>query len=256
MSGVRIEKQGPLAVLRLDKARGNAIDETLVDELMAAGTTLEADPAVRGVLLASAHPKLFCPGLDLVGLLEYDRPSMQRFMGKFAALVWGFYGLRKPVVAAVSGHAIAGGCILALTADHRVLARGGVQIGLNEVRIGVPLPWSVAVLLRATVPAGALARVALLGRNFADDEALQAGLADELADATGFEDFCLKRLEEFAEKDPTGVGTTKAWLRADALREMQKEEGRLSRDWLDAWFSDATRARISEIVAGLGKPKA
>jgi len=256
VSGVRIEKQGPLAVLRLDKARGNAIDETLVDELMAAGTTLEADPAVRGVLLASAHPKLFCPGLDLVGLLEYDRPSMQRFMGKFAALVWGFYGLRKPVVAAVSGHAIAGGCILALTADHRVLARGGVQIGLNEVRIGVPLPWSVAVLLRATVPAGALARVALLGRNFADDEALQAGLADELADATGFEDFCLKRLEEFAEKDPTGVGTTKAWLRADALREMQKEEGRLSRDWLDAWFSDATRARIREIVAGLGKPKA
>jgi len=256
VSGVRIEKQGPLAVLRLDKARGNAIDETLVDELMAAGTTLEADPAVRGVLLASAHPKLFCPGLDLVGLLEYDRPSMQRFMGKFAALVWGFYGLRKPVVAAVSGHAIAGGCILALTADHRVLARGGVQIGLNEVRIGVPLPWSVAVLLRATVPPGALARVALLGRNFADDEALQAGLADELADATGFEDFCLKRLEEFAEKDPTGVGTTKAWLRADALREMQKEEGRLSRDWLDAWFSDATRARISEIVAGLGKPKA
>jgi len=256
VSGVRIEKQGPLAVLRLDKARGNAIDETLVDELMAAGTTLEADPAVRGVLLASAHPKLFCPGLDLVGLLEYDRPSMQRFMGKFAALVWGFYGLRKPVVAAVSGHAIAGGCILALTADHRVLARGGVQIGLNEVRIGVPLPWSVAVLLRATVPPGALARVALLGRNFADDEALQAGLADELADATGFEDFCLKRLEEFAEKDPTGVGTTKAWLRADALREMQKEEGRLSRDWLDAWFSDATRARIREIVAGLGKPKA
>ena len=256
MSGVRIEKQGPLAVLRLDKARGNAIDETLVDELMAAGTTLEADPAVRGVLLASAHPKLFCPGLDLVGLLEYDRPSMQRFMGKFAALVWGFYGLRKPVVAAVSGHAIAGGCILALTADHRVLARGGVQIGLNEVRIGVPLPWSVAVLLRATVPPGALARVALLGRNFADDEALQAGLADELADATGFEDFCLKRLEEFAEKDPTGVGTTKAWLRADALREMQKEEGRLSRDWLDAWFSDATRARIRQIGAGLGKPKA
>ena len=256
MSGVRIEKQGPLAVLRLDKARGNAIDETLVDELMAAGTTLEADPAVRGVLLASAHPKLFCPGLDLVGLLEYDRPSMQRFMGKFAALVWGFYGLRKPVVAAVSGHAIAGGCILALTADHRVLARGQVQIGLNEVRIGVPLPWSVAVLLRATVPPGALARVALLGRNFADDEALQAGLADELADATGFEDFCLKRLEEFAEKDAAGVGTTKAWLRADALREMQKEEGRLSRDWLDAWFSDATRGRIREIVAGLGKPKA
>ena len=256
MSGIRVEKQGPLAVLRLDKARGNAIDEALVDELTAACVALEADAGVRGVLLASAHPKLFCPGLDLVGLVEYDRPAMQRFMGKFAGMVWQLYGLRKPVVAAVGGHAIAGGCILALAADQRILARGGVQIGLNEVRIGVPLPWSVAVMLRAVVGPAAVTRVALLGRNFADDEALAAGLADELADAAGFEDFCLRRLEEFAEKDPIAVGTTKAWLRASALAEMQKEEGRLSRDWLDAWFSAPTRARIRDIVSGLGKAKA
>ena len=256
MSAIRVEKQGPLAVLRLDKPRGNAIDEGLVDELTAACVAFEADPAVRGVLLASAHSKLFCPGLDLVTLLEYDRPAMQRFMGKFAGMVWQLYGLRKPVVAAVGGHAIAGGCILALAADHRVLARGGVQIGLNEVRIGVPLPWSVAVLLRATVAPAALARVALLGRNFADHEAVEAGLADELADAAGFDDFCLRRLEEFAEKDSAAVGTTKAWLRAGALREMQQEEGRLSRDWLDAWFSEPTKARIRATVASLGKPKA
>ena len=255
MSGIRVEKQGRLAVLRLDKPRGNAIDEPLVDEFTSACISLDADPGVAGVLLASAHPKLFCPGLDLVGLLDYDRAAMQRFMGKFAGLVWQLYGLRKPVVAGLGGHAIAGGCILALTADHRVLARGGVQIGLNEVRIGVPLPWSVAVLLRATVSPGALARVALLGRNFADDEALAAGLADELADAAGFEDFCLRRLEEFAEKDAAGVGTTKAWLRSDALREMQQHEGRLMGEWLDAWFSEATRGRIREIVAGLGKPR-
>jgi Delta3-Delta2-enoyl-CoA isomerase len=256
VSAIRIEKQGRLAVLRLDKPRGNAIDEALVDELARACADLEADAAVRGVLLASAHPKLFCPGLDLVGLLEYDRPSMKRFMGKFAGLVWQLYGLRKPMVAGVGGHAVAGGCILALTADHRVLARGGVQIGLNEVRIGVPLPWSVAVMLRAAIPAGALARVALLGRNFADDEALEVGLADELADAAGFEDFCLRRLDEFAEKDPSAVATTKAWLRSDALRAMQQHEGRLSRDFLDAWFSEPTRARIRETVASLGKAKA
>jgi len=256
MSTVRVEKQGRLAVLRLDKGRGNAIDEPLVDELTAACAALDEDTSVRGVLLASAHPKLFCPGLDLVGLLEYDRPAMQHFMGKFAGMVWQLYGLRKPVVAGVAGHAIAGGCILALAADHRVLARGGVQIGLNEVRVGVPLPWSVAVLLRSTVAPGALARVALLGRNFADDEALQAGLADELADAGGFEDFCLRRLDEFAEKDPAAVGKTKAWLRAPALAEMKREEGRLSREWLDAWFSESTRGRIRETVASLGKPKA
>src|SRR4029453_15679615 len=200
MSTVRVEKQGRLAVLRLDKGRGNAIDEPLVDELTAACAALDEDASVRGVLLASAHPKLFCPGLDLVGLLEYDRPAMQHFMGKFAGMVWQLYGLRKPVVAGIAGHAIAGGCILALATDHRVLARGGVQIGLNEVRVGVPLPWSVAVLLRESVPPTALSRGALLGRNFADDDALGVGLVDQLADAEGFEAACLSRLGEFLDK--------------------------------------------------------
>ena len=147
MSAIRLETKGPLVTLRLDKPRGNAIDEPLVKELVEVCRQGGADDAVRGVLLASAHPKLFCPGLDLVTLLDYDRAAMGRFLGLFAEALWSLYGLRKPVVAALSGHAVAGGCILALTADFRVLRRGGVQIGLNEVKVGVPLPWSVAVFM-------------------------------------------------------------------------------------------------------------
>lgn len=251
MSSLRIETTNGLAILRLHKARGNAIDEGMVEDLIAACAELRRDDAVRGVLLASAHPKLFCPGLDLVALVERDRAAMERFMGRFAEAVMGLYALRKPVVAAISGHAIAGGCILAMTADLRVLRRGGAQIGLNEVKIGVPLPWSVAVLLRFTVPPQSLARVALLGRNFADDEALVVGLVDALADPEGFEQACLARLEEFAEKDPRAIGTTKAYLRADALREMRAHEKEMAADFLDAWFSEATQARIGKIVASL-----
>src|SRR4030095_13422250 len=110
--------------------------------------------------------------------------------------------LRKPVVAAIGGHAVAGGCILALTADYRVLRRGGVQMGLNEVKVGVPLPWSVAVLLRASVPPTSLTQVALLGRNFADDDAVAIGIVDQLGGARRVGDFCRARLEEFADKDP------------------------------------------------------
>ena len=174
MSGVRIERDGRAAVLRLDKARGNAIDEPLVLALAEAAAELARDDGVGGVLLASAHPKLFCPGLDLVALAEYDRPAMERFMASFAVTVWALYGLPKPVVAAVSGAAVAGGCILALTADHRVLRRGA-PIGLNEVKVGVPLPWSVTRLLRASAPPQALGRIALLGRNFEGDEARRRG---------------------------------------------------------------------------------
>src|SRR5262245_9068461 len=199
MSTIRIERSDELAVMRLDKARGNAIDEALVEDLLGSVQELAEDASVAGVVLASAHPKLFSPGLDLVGLVELDRRAMHRFMRRFSEAMIALYGLSKPVVAAVNGHAVAGGCILALTADWRVLKRGA-QIGLNEVKVGVPLPWSIATLLRASVPAPALARVALLGRNFADEEALGIGLADELCDAEGFEETCLLRLSELTEK--------------------------------------------------------
>jgi len=252
VSGMRLERQGRIAVLRLDKARGNAIDEHFVESLGAACAEVGSDDAIGGVLLATAHPKVFCPGLDLVALREYDRPAMERFMLRFAEAVWGLYGLRKPVVAALAGHAVAGGCVLALTADHRVLRRGA-QIGLNEVRIGVPLPWSVALLLRASVPAASLTQVALLGRNFADGEAVAVGLVHELADAEGFEDRCLERLAELADKDVAAVGTTKAYLRAQTLEAMTAREKERIGEFLDGWFSPPTRERIAEIVRSLTK---
>jgi enoyl-CoA hydratase/carnithine racemase len=147
---------------------------------------------------------------------------------------------------------VAGGCVLALTADHRILRRGA-QIGLNEVKVGVPLPWSVALLLRASVPAPALSRVALLGSNFTDDEAVALGLAHEVAEAEGFEAFCRARLAEFAERDPRAVATTKAYLRASILAEMRAEEDAHRAEFLDAWFSPAGQARIRAVVESLGK---
>ena len=250
MKTMRLETRDALRVLRFDKPRGNAIDPEFVDDLSQAAGAIAADASVRGVLLASAHPKLFSPGLDLQFLCELDRPAMGAFMARFARAVWALYGLKKPVVAAVSGHAIAGGCILAMTADFRVLKRGA-QIGLNEVKVGVPLPWSVALLLRASAPPEALSRVALLGRNFSDAEAVAAGLADEIAEADGFEQLCLARLQEFAEKDAYSLGVTKGYLRAGVLREMEAREDDLQREWLDAWFSPATRERIQQTLAAL-----
>ncbi len=247
---LRLEREGSLARLRLDKARGNAIDDALVADLRRAASELAGDDGVRGVLLASAHPKLFCPGLDLVSLVAHDRHAMEAFMLSFARAVWALYGLRKPVVAAVNGAAVAGGCILALTAEHRVLRRGA-PIGLNEVKVGVPLPWSVTLLLRASVPAPALGRIALLGRNFSDEQAVAAGLADEICEADGFEAACLERLAEFAEKDPLALGATKAWLREGVLREMRAHEATQLGVFLDGWFAPATQERIRATVASL-----
>jgi enoyl-CoA hydratase/carnithine racemase len=252
MSGVRIETKGAVAVLRLDKARGNAIDEPLAEELVRSVAEIAADASIRGVLLASGHPKLFCPGFDLVALYEYDRMGMQQFLTKFGDAVLSLFALRKPVVAAVAGHAVAGGCVLALTGDHRILRRGS-QIGLNEVRVGISLPWSVAILLKSAVPPAALSRVALLGQNFKDEEALGVGLAHEVQESEGFESVCLARLQEFTDRDPSALGTTKAYLRDAALREMRSQEAARQGEFLDAWFAPAARAKIKETVDGLAQ---
>jgi enoyl-CoA hydratase/carnithine racemase len=245
-----MERDGRVAVLRLDKARGNAIDEPLVTALAEAAAEAARDDAVAGVLLASAHPKLFCPGLDLVSLADYDRPGMERFMTAFAVSVWALYGLPKPVVVAVSGAAVAGGLILALTGDHRVLRRGAA-VGLNEVKVGVPLPWSVTRLLRASAAPQALGRIALLGRNFENEDALAAGLADELAEAEGFEAACRARLDEFVDKDARALAATKAFLREPVLAEMMAHERERLPAFLDGWFSASTQKRIRATVASL-----
>jgi enoyl-CoA hydratase/carnithine racemase len=249
---LKIERDGPLALLRLDKPRGNAIDAALVEAILAAAADFARDDTVRGVLLCSAHPKLFCPGLDLTELEGYDAPTLQRFMLRFAEMVWALYGLSKPVVAAVSGHAVAGGCILALTADDRVIVRGA-QIGLNEVKIGVPLPWSVTVLLRASLPPAAITAVALDGRNFSDEDAVRHGLAHAVLEAQGFEAACRERLARLAEKDPVGVTTTKRLLREGYLAEMKAKEAALAAEFVAAWFSPSATERRRQILASLKK---
>jgi enoyl-CoA hydratase len=167
-------------------------------------------------------------------------------------MVWALYGMSKPVVAAIGGHAVAGGCVLALTADYRVLGKGA-NIGLNEVRVGVPLPWTVTTLLKASVRPERLSEVALLGKNFADEEAVRIGLVQELAEDV--ESASLARLSEFVERDARSLTWTKQYLRAQALADMKAHEAEHADEWLGSWFSDSTRARLKETVAALGRPK-
>jgi enoyl-CoA hydratase len=216
---------------------------------MTAFQEAQADPAVRAVALR-AEGKLFCPGLDLQDLWPLDRPAMGRFMERFGACVLTLYACPKPVIAAVHGHALAGGCVLALTADWRV-SRRGAMLGLNEVKVGVALPFGVAHMLRESVASARMAEIALLGRNFRDEEAVAAGLAHEVAEAPAFEETCRARIEEFASKDAAAFGVTKRYLRSAAIERIRANDRHLLGEWLDGWFSPPTRARVAEIVAGL-----
>ena len=242
-----------LGTIRLHREHGNAINEQLVDDLAAVCREAGADDRVRGVLLAAAG-KLFCPGLDLQELVELDRAELERFVHKFGRAVAGLYALEKPVVAAIHGHAVAGGCVLALTADWRVL-RHGAQVGLNEVQVGVPLPFGVALILRESVPRLHLEEIALLGKNYTDEAAREAGLVHELHPEDGFEAHCRTRLAEFASREQGAMTITKRYLRSTVLERIREHDARLVPEFLDAWFGTETRRRVRAIVDGLRRPR-
>lgn len=250
MSTVQVEIKDGLGTIRLSGPRGNAMSQALVTDLSAALRTVGGEPSVRAILLASAHPKLFCPGLDLVALSDISRQDMGAFMLEFSALLTDLFALKKPVVAAVNGAAVAGGCLLALTADWRIAKRGAVM-GLNEVKVGVPLPWSAVMLLKTAAPSFAQTAVALLGRNFEGDAAKAAGLVHEIAEPEGFDALVTERLAEFAEKDAYAFGVTKGYLRGAAVGSMRDREAPLLDEFLDGWFSQGTQARIQKAVESL-----
>jgi enoyl-CoA hydratase/carnithine racemase len=239
-----------VARIRLNRGRGNAINTELVDGLLDTFREAEADDRVSGALLC-ASGKLFCPGLDLHELSSFDRPQLERFMSRFHACLLRMYTFSKPLVAALSGHTLAGGMVLALTADWRVLRRGAL-VGLNELRVGVPLPFGVSLMLREGVVASRLEEVALFGRNYADEDAVAASLVHELHDEEGFEAYCTERLAEMARRDPASFAITKRYLRSATVERIRANDARFLGEFLDCWFSETTQRRVADILSKIG----
>jgi enoyl-CoA hydratase len=237
----------------MTRAHGNAINDGLLDGLLAAFDDAARDPAVRGVLLA-ASGKIFCPGLDLIELRKLDRPALHRFMSKLTKCFLALYTFPKPVVAAISGHALAGGCVIALTSDWRVL-RWGALVGLNEIRVGLPLPLDVALVLKDSVPPHRLSEVALLGANYTDDAALAAGIVHEVHEADGFEAYCLSRLDGFASKNSAAFALTKRYLRGAVAERVDAARGSFVDEFLDIWFTEESQRTIAMVVDELERRK-
>lgn len=249
---VTLEIEDGLGIMRIAREHGNAINRELSEGLIGAIREAEASDELRGLLFA-ASGKLFSPGLDLRELIDLDRSGMKSFLESFNAAFLEMYSFSKPMVAAMHGHAIAGGFLLTLTADWRILKQGA-QVGLAEIKVGVPFPFGIAMILKDAVPRACLAEVALLGKNYLDREALAAGLVHELLEAEQFEEHCRRRLAAMAAKDRKAYAVSKRYLRSQTIERIAAAGNRYDDEWLDSWFSPATQERIKDLVQGLRQP--
>lgn len=248
MSLVRAERRGEVAILTLDRPRANAFTPDLLGELARA----IADGADAGaIVLTSSVPGLFSAGWDLPYLIAQDRKAFEDFVFSYCEVIRQIFALPMPVVAALPGHAIAGGLILAATADERIAAEGRGEVGLSEVLLGVPVPACLLEILRHAFGSRATERLAVTGENLSFERALAAGLIDRLIPAESLLAEAVARAGFLAGRPREAHAAIKHRSRAAAMARFDQARG--GDPFADFWFSADAQSRIAALVAKLTK---
>jgi enoyl-CoA hydratase len=244
-----MDDERDVAVLRLQGGKANAMTEELLDAIERLVDDFERGPARAAVL--TGYERFFSAGLALPSLIDLDRPAMLRFISRFGDVMLRVFACPKPVVAAINGHAIAGGCVLALQCDWRFMVEKDAKIGLNETQLGIGLPSSVLEPLRLQVPPASIVPVAYEGKLFAPSEALELGLVHELSPAADLEARAVARARGLAAVPSTAVAQVKLGLRRATIETIRARAGEETERWLDTWFSPAARERLTAAVERL-----
>jgi enoyl-CoA hydratase/carnithine racemase len=211
------DKDG-VAVLAADRPPVNAMNLELLEELVATLDQVAADPPPALVL--AGRPGSFSAGLDLKAVPEYGPDELRGMVRGINGMALGVYGLPCPVVCAITGHAIAGGFVLAVCGDHRVASTEG-RYGLTEVKVGVPYPQGAIGVVRAEL-APAAARVLVLGNRLVDaNECVRLAAFDEAVEPDAVVDRALEVARELAELPADVYARTKAELRGDTLERLR-----------------------------------
>jgi enoyl-CoA hydratase len=234
-----------ILTLRLAHGKASALDVELLD-----GLQRELDGAagdVRAVILTAAG-SIFSAGVDLIRLTREGPDYVRRFLPLLSSVVRRLFTFPRPVIAAANGHAIAGGCILVLACDVRLMAQGGGRIGVPELLVGVPFPAAALEVVRFAVPANQVQSLIYTGRTLEPQEALAAGLIDEVVAPAQL----LPRAQEIAQQlamiPPDVYRLTKQSLRAEALARIERASELNDPAMLEVWLAPQTHAHIGEYL--------
>lgn len=244
-----IPQDDGIVEIRLARPPVNALSIDLVRMLR---QTLEECPSqgTQGVVLSGAQG-MFSAGVDVPALMATDRAGVRDYWREFFALCGTLANLPMPIVASVTGHSPAGGAVLALFCDYRVMAHGPYKIGLNEVQVGLSVPEAIQVALRRVVGPYRAERLLVSGAMLDAEQALAVGFVDELVGLEMVTTRALVWLREVLALPRQAMLKTRQLARAD-LAEAYADIDALPLDpFLDDFFGDETQATLSALVAKL-----
>jgi enoyl-CoA hydratase len=236
-----------VAIVTMRHGKANALDIEFCETLAAKFVELRNDDS-RAVVVA-AQGKIFSAGVDLIRVSNGGATYVRQFLPSLHRLYDTVFYHPKPVVAAINGHAIAGGCVLASCADRRIMARGTGRIGVTELLVGVPFPALAFEILRFAVPPQYLAEFTLSGATYPADSAVDCGWVDELAEPQELLEDAFAVAAELAELSPPAFAQTKIQLRQTVAERMAQSGAATDRTVTDIWTAPATLAFIRDYVS-------
>jgi enoyl-CoA hydratase len=211
---VSVSGSDGVVVLTVDRPPANALDIELMRDVVEAVERVAAD--LPGALVLAGREGFFSAGADLKAVPSYGQAEQRQMVQGINAMALGIYGLRCPVIGAITGHAIAGGLVLALCTDLRVASSAG-RYGLTEIKVGVPYPQAAIGVVRAEL-APHSARVLALGNQLIDaGECLRLGVFDEVVESDTVLPRALELARELASFPADTYARTKRELRGQTL---------------------------------------
>jgi enoyl-CoA hydratase len=237
---------GDVAVLTMTHGKANAMDLEFCEALRARFDEYRQSPARALVIIGEG--KMFSAGVDLPRLVAGGAAYVRAFVPALNKAFASLFSLPKPVVAAVNGHAIAGGCILACAADYRIMAREPGRIGIPELLVGVPFPVVPIEIMRSVAPPQHLQTLVYRGVTLTAEAALQHGLVDAVVESDRVLEEASAAAGAMAAVPTAAFALTKAQLREPALQRMRAGAA-IDQAVEDAWASPEVLKAIGDYVA-------
>ena len=243
MSKISVTMQDETAVLRLDNGVTNAISSELVADMSSALAQVRAN--ARGLVL-TGNQKFFSIGFNLPELIQFDHAAMSDFFTRFDQLCFDLYTLPMPTACAMTGHAVAGGNVLALTCDFRFAAEGKKLIGLNEATIGLPVPYLPDLILRQVVGDRAATEMMYHGQFQPSSRAAEIGLVDVVLPLDEVEAQAVAKINTLAAL-PHGAFTIIKENRTEAVCRCYELYNRSKLvKMLECWFDEPVQKLLKE----------
>lgn len=246
MDFVTLQKGDGISTLTLTRGKVNALNGAVVDQLRAMLDNLERDRGVRSVILTGSG-KFFSFGFDVTGSLSLTKEQFTDFLINFTDLYRYLFLYPKPLVAALNGHTIAGGCMLALACDYRVMVSGRAKISLNEINFGSSVFAGSVEMLRFWAGSANATHILYAGAMHTADEAKCLGLVHEVAREEDCMVAARRAACDLAAKSLPAFAAIKSLLRRPIADEMLRRERESIWEFADIWYSEATRANLQAI---------